>query len=346
MSRRAERFAAVLDGRAVATDHAGVAPLAELATALRAVGSAVAPPPPSPDFRAGLRQRLVAVATVTKPAPPPTRSAAILGLNSRVRRRVGVLAGGVTMATAVAGVGVAATRSLPGDPFYGVKRATEDVQLWTARGNLAKGHRHLEFARTRLAEARALRGASPSTYESTLRDMDSETRQGTAELLAAARSSRSATPLADLDRFARAQYAGLIALAGEAPATIRAAEAQSIAVLATVEHQVNSARAAVTRLAPTPGGPSRPGVPGPSAKPSPTPSAHPDKAPVVPSSPNPAATTGRHPSGHPTAPSQLVPSKLPTKLPTKLPSVPLPDRLPTPNLASLPPPPSLVPLKR
>lgn len=335
-SRRPERFAAVLDGHAALGDSAELASLAELATALRVVGATAGPPPPAPQFRAALRQRLVAVATINPPQPAPARS--VLGLSSQVRRSVGVFAGGVTMATVVAGVGVAATRSLPGDPFYGVKRATEDVQLWTARGNLAKGHRHLEFAQTRLAEARALHGASASTYESTLRDMDSETQQGTAELLAAARSSRSLTPLADLTAFARAQYVGLVALAGQTPAALRAAETHSLVVLGIVAQQVQSTRAALSPVSPAPNRPAHPGGTGPGTSPSPTPSARPDKA-SAPSSSNPGSGPARQPSRHPSAPTQLLPSHLPTTLPTKMP------KLPTPDVTSIVPLRSLLPIK-
>ena len=65
-------------------------------------------------------------------------------------RRAGISADVLT------GVGVAATRSLPGQPFYGLKGVGEDLQLKMADGDTAKGTKHLEFASTRLREIRAL----------------------------------------------------------------------------------------------------------------------------------------------------------------------------------------------
>src|SRR5579875_3920808 len=117
MSRRSEAFAAALDADALDADaldgggsdggrpaDAGQQRLLALAGGLRGLGAA-APAAPDPQFRAALRQRLVAVATVQPPEPDP-RPARRSGAGGwRVRRRVAALAGGAAMATAVAGVG-------------------------------------------------------------------------------------------------------------------------------------------------------------------------------------------------------------------------------------------------
>ncbi len=214
--RRAERFDELLTagGR---TDDPALAPLAALAESLRA---APAVPGPAPQFRAALRQRLVAVAAVQgvgAPAPSGADRLRETGATWRFQRRMAVLAGGAAAATAIAGVGLGASRSLPGDPFYGVKRATEDVQLATTFGQEAKGKRHLEFARTRLSEVEALSArtdtlgtflpgtagalgplsdeARTATIVSTLRDMDAETRAGASDLMAVFAESGDREPL-------------------------------------------------------------------------------------------------------------------------------------------------------
>jgi hypothetical protein len=248
MSRTAmkpeEQFARLLEGSApisVGVDPA-LASMAELANALRVVGTAPGMPAPDPAFRAALRQRLVAVATVqvAEPAVPvrPGRRA-ISTARFRVRRRVAVLAAAVTLATSMAGVGVAATRSLPGYPFYDVKRATEAVQLWGTFGDAAKGRRHLEFARTRLAEAQSLPPTS-SHIASTLTAMDAQTREGSNELIAAYRASHSTTALADLVKFSTQQVNGLTQLATTLPAALRSRETQSITVVTGVVTQVHN----------------------------------------------------------------------------------------------------------
>ena len=240
-----EQFARLLELSSLsgATSDPAMMPLAALAGALRTAGATAAPAGPDPEFRAALRQRLVAVATVQAADPTTARASARGGLRTRAQARVAALAGTVAVLTSVAGVGVAAARSLPGDPFYGVKRATESVQLWTARGDVAKGKRHLEFARTRLAEAQKLSPTS-SHLASTLAAMNTQTTDGTNELIAAATSSHSTAPLADLTSFTQAQVSGLVRLATTLPATLpataRVEEQRSLAELSSVVKQVQT----------------------------------------------------------------------------------------------------------
>ena len=216
-SRRIDEFARLLDG-GPATNDPSLAPLAGLATALRSL-----PLGPNPDFRAGLRQRLVAVATVQGVGPvtssgvvavPGGSTAARPSLGARVtewaegwrvRRRLVAATAAMSAVVMVGGVGLAGSRSLPGEPFYGVKRGVESVQLSLARGDQAKGERHLEFARTRLDEVSDLVGSNTALgvsgshsggvasgvafggsltarVRSTLAAMDHETRAGTRDL--------------------------------------------------------------------------------------------------------------------------------------------------------------------
>jgi hypothetical protein len=158
--------------------------------------------------------------------------------------------------TGVAGVGVGASRSLPGQPFYGVKRTVEGMQLATTVGTEARGKRHLEFARTRLAELRALAGtqaalapaagahAYAAAVESggtrsaliaqTLRDMDNETRDGANDLFAAYRSSGDTEPLKALTTFTTTQFGDLHGLVPALPETVRPAASGSLLLLTVV----------------------------------------------------------------------------------------------------------------
>ncbi|HEX3822975.1 MAG TPA: DUF5667 domain-containing protein [Mycobacteriales bacterium] len=341
-NRAQAQFARLLESAspAVAGD-ASIASMMLVASALRTAGDHAAPAAPDPAFRAALRQRLVAVAAVQAVEPAITlgrgRNGARTAVAYRAQRRVAALAGSVAIVTSLVGVGVAASRSLPGDPFYGVKRATEGVQLWTASGNLGKGRRHLEFARTRLAEAQALPPTS-SHLASTLAAMNSQTTDGTHDLIAAYMSSKSLVPLADLEIFSREQIAGLQRLAPTLPVALRSTDTQSIQLLTGVVNTVEKvSNHACVLCVVSPGGSVLPPLRhstspspgqhtvGPVTKPTPLP----NNSRLNGSPPNPVTvpTSGATNHSHPSLPSGL-PTILPTKLPTILPTVlPLPTSL-------------------
>ena len=360
--RRADAFARLLESGGRSDDPA-VGPFVALAEALTAVPALDGP---RPEFRAALRQRLVAVATVQGagvPAVSPATRLREAGETWKVQRRMAVLAGSAAAATAIAGVGLGASRSLPGDPFYGVKRATEDVQLATTFGQEAKGRRHLEFARTRLAEVKALTGqssalsdvmpgkpsalaalvdeASSDTIVATLQDMDDETRAGANDLIAVYRDSGSRGPLETLDAFTRTQYTDLRQVLPALPTAARAHAISSLALLTAVSKQT-------VTLA---GSQSTPETPGPASTPraggkhtkSATPEPHQTTAPSGAgggSSSSPGTSTGG--AGTQPTPPADVPNDLPSQPPTippVLPSLtPVPTQLPTqlPDLPSLP----------
>src|SRR3954453_6768013 len=237
-TRRADEFNRLLelDGR---TDDPVAGPMLAVAEALRAVPMAEGP---RPEFRTALRQRLVAVATVqgVGATEKPLQRARAAGSTWKVQRRLTALAAGAAVVTGITGSGRGARRSLPGQPFYGVKRASEGAQLATTVGTEARGKRHLGFARTRLAEVKALSGSSSalgpifgahqlaapaanSAEQSKLildplHAMDVETRAGANDLFAAFRDSGSAEPLRALNNFSREQYAQLHDLLGALPA--------------------------------------------------------------------------------------------------------------------------------
>ncbi|HEU5034916.1 MAG TPA: DUF5667 domain-containing protein [Mycobacteriales bacterium] len=367
--RRAEQFADLLE-RAGRTDDPALEPAVALAGALQSMRPVTGP---RPEFRQALRQRLVAVATVQVAAPPATATERLreTAQTWRFQRRVAVIAGGAAAATAIAGVGLGASRSLPGEPFYGIKRATEDVQLATSFGQEAKGKRHLEFARTRLAEVQALAGrsdaleafipgtagalgtlseqATSSVIVQTLHDMDAETRAGAADLMNVYRQSGSGEPLRALDSFTRHQYDGLRSVLPELPTATRPHAESSLMLLTEVAAKtVRLAAGAVTRggTRPGSGSPSAPAggrEPGPQLSSPPatrsgTPSSAPGTGQVVP------GTSGGQQSGPglPTAPATIPPPpSLPVPLPTSILPSPHASTTPLPTLPTLPTLPSL-----
>ncbi|MDX6275316.1 MAG: hypothetical protein QOJ92_2526 [Frankiales bacterium] len=256
--RRADEFARLLDGGGPTNDP-GLAPLVGLARSLQSL-----PLGPTPDFRDGLRQRLLAVAAVA-PAPSAARPASKLaGLDRlvggwRAQRRFAVAAGAMASVVAIAGVGVAGSRSLPGDPLYGIKRGTEALQLSTTHGLQARGELHLRFAKERLSEVERLSGAAESlgvTSQSsvapvaltpafggslsskivnTLERMDAETLAGSHDLTSAYKQSHDTAPLEALVGFTVAQQKRLNEVLPDLPDAARSAAAASLGVLAQVD---------------------------------------------------------------------------------------------------------------
>jgi hypothetical protein len=199
-ARLAQEFAAALEGRGVASARRdpALAPLLALAEGLDAV-----PLAPAADFRDALRRRLLAVASVA-PAPlavpSPAERAKSWVEGWRVQKAIAATAASMAGVVALTGVSVAASRSLPGDALYGVKRSAEGVQVSLARNDVNRGKRHLQHAETRLHEIAdlvgtdialgpapagpgqitvAFGGSRSERVTSALKTMDDETREGT-----------------------------------------------------------------------------------------------------------------------------------------------------------------------
>jgi hypothetical protein len=149
MSHRdqAELLDELLDGRARPGDGipADVAELLAVADALAAdIGRAELDP--------GLAHRHLRLALqrpVPRLAPVPVRT--------RVRRRVAVI--GLAAALLAVPAAVASASSLPGDPLYRVKLATDKVRLLAARSPEAEAATRVELAGDRLADLDALLAA-------------------------------------------------------------------------------------------------------------------------------------------------------------------------------------------
>jgi hypothetical protein len=326
-NRRADEFNRLLESGA-ATDDPVAGPLLAVAEALSALPEADGP---RPEFRTALRQRLVAVATVQgvgAPAPSSVERARAATGSWRFRRRLTALAAGAAVVTGISGVALGASRSLPGDPLYGMKRAAEAAQLATTGGTEARGKRHLEFARTRLAEVQQLAGdGHAKVIVDTLHDMDVETRDGANDLFASYRDSGSIEPLRALDTFTHEQYADLQALLPQLPAAAQPSARSSLALLAVIA--TDTVRVATGSAPQQPASPTTPVSPAPtSATVHPRPSAT-ATAPAASSSPT--GSTATRNSGSP------VPTSLSSPLPTPtLPTIPplpsqtlLPTAIPT-----------------
>lgn len=243
--RREEEFARLVD-RPRRTDPATDRELARLAGIAETLHrlSRVSGTRPRPPFRTALRRRLVASAAASGPRPTHRPRTGGRGAAHRAprhhggHRRVTLAVGAFLVATLAAVSTVSATGALPGDPFYGVKRAAQSSTLIAATSERARGHRQLDLAAARLAEVDELlerdseRAGTP--IATALRDMDARTRAGNAALTRAYRRSLDIRPLNTLDAFARDQRAGLAAILATVPSPARSRARESLQLVERV----------------------------------------------------------------------------------------------------------------
>jgi type IV secretory pathway VirB2 component (pilin) len=352
---------------------------------LRSLGTDLAPAvTPRAEFRAALRTRLVAVASVRSAdvAAPVTaknrtlESAVSWTQTRRAQRGIGLAAGAMASVVAVAGIAVAGSQSLPGDPFYGVKRGGEALELRTAGGDVAKGSKHLEFAAERLKEVRELSlgrdaaftgsldqpvasaafgGSVSKRVRGALTDMDRETRTGSDLLTSAYRDSNSDAPLEILSRFAGRQTRDLTALLPDLPAGARPQAESSLALVSRVaveSSQLLAVGVCTGQCAPAQAAPSLPPTTGPmpqpapnasteapcGCQPAPTPARTSDPTPAPTPDPSPEPTTAPSPSpSRPTpSPSPSSPLPVPTEVPSEVPTAVPSLPVPVPTLTPLP----------
>ena len=374
---RAEELARLLEGAAFRGTGGGAGSLVALAGRLRAVSPALEDVVAvRPEFRTALRQRLVAVATVQVPQAAPAAEAARAGEGSMGRvlawsrtwsaqKRLALASGAMAGVVALTGVGVASSRSLPGQPFYGLKRASEGLQLQLANGDTAKGTKHLEFAATRLREVRALAqgegelalgavgdqrtlaaGLGATSVQrritETLGAFDHETRAGRTLLEGVYRSTGRTAPLRVLTEFSAQQQDRLSTLIPELPAGTADAAAQSLALVTEVGSTATQLLQMGTCSAscdPSTAGPTLPVEPGPTPGTSASPERDGNGVPpctcVEPSTtPEPTQGPASEPTPEPTSEPTSRPTPTPTGspepgvLPTIVPTV-LPTGLPT-----------------
>lgn len=209
---------------------------------LREVDPAVLAPAPRTEFRDELRAQLVAVAprviSESTPNTPPgeARGALEQERSRRVLARPLALAGALLAAVLVLGGALTwySQRALPGDALYGLKRASESVQLAIASSDSAKAGDYLEFAGTRVDEATALvqrslptatgvvadarvSAATASLVRSALGSADSDVRSASQLLGAQAVRTASEEPLSTMTIWAPGQLHRLRQLAAMLP---------------------------------------------------------------------------------------------------------------------------------
>jgi hypothetical protein len=232
--RRAERFAHLLDahssgGRRRAGDRE-MAGLLRTATALSSVSQPDAATP-DPEFTDRLRTRLLSVMEVQGIAQPaaPRRT-------FRVPRRVVIAGPALAGVLALSGVGAASHGAVPGDTLYGVKRSTESAQLTLASTDVNRGRLFLDFARTRMSEARAV-VSDPAALNKSLDDMDDSSRNGARLLGAAAVERQDRAPLDALDGFVLTQRSQLRVLSESLQPGERARVVDSFVLLEQIQQR-------------------------------------------------------------------------------------------------------------
>jgi hypothetical protein len=114
------------------------------------------------------------------------------------------------------GIVYASTGSLPGSPLYGVKRATEQVQLFLAPAGTELAELHIKFAQRRLEEVQALAEIKGQIDEEALAAIASETELALEEAEKASAQDKSAL-LDKLVSLTERQQAVLKRVQAEAP---------------------------------------------------------------------------------------------------------------------------------
>jgi len=316
--RRAERFARLLDeangGRRHHSHSRLDAQLAEFVTLGDQLRGTHVPGPTS-DFRSSLRAQLIATAeregigvTATEPEPVFVKPA-------RSRTRIAIIAGVATGTLAVSGISMASGDANPGDPLYQVKRSTERAQLALASSDLSRGQLYLEFARTRLGEAGAIR-SNGDGFTTALADMDKDTVEGVRLLTTSAMGQGGPSALDTVDRFVADQKF----LMGQLTALVGGASRQradaSTTLLDAISARSHSLRAALACGA---GATEKADALGPVAAPCPTPAGQQPETAV----PKSSSTTAPKPNTVPSAgtsgeaaPAQIAPSASATPQPS------------------------------
>ena len=228
-------------------DDPSLSRLLDLATSLRP-----GPLTPDPGFRAELRSQLVAEAAERVPAQTGRGGRTAAPAPAPRRHRLRAAVAGVTLAAVVAGTGsaLAASRALPGDPLYGLKRDIEQAQLALAHGDVGKGKELLEQADARLSETERMAtgedAGTPETQQrisASLAALDADVRQATDLLTQAYRATGDPEPMRILSTFLADEGERLTDLLPLLPDGVAA---QARAVLALLQQVQQGADAVVS----------------------------------------------------------------------------------------------------
>jgi hypothetical protein len=254
--RRAERFAELLDETSGRRHHSHGTADEQLAE-LVAIGHRLSATPirvqAEPEFRVGLRAMLVATAERDGIGAAVPAVETEIGVHAgvrkslsasgrRIRARSAIVIGVAAGAMAVSGISAASENASPGDALYGVKRSTERAQLAMAGSDDTRGQLSLDFARTRLAEATAMRGDDPA-FGSVLNDMDADTKKGVRLLTGAAVTRSQPAALTSVDGFVTRQRRTLQPVLDKLSPANEERALESVALLDDVHDRTTSLRA-------------------------------------------------------------------------------------------------------
>ena len=210
--RAAEEFDQVLGGTSTPAVSDRYTDLLETVEVLRAQPEVV----PRAEFVGDLRSRLLAAAEAELVRAPPVVRDLETERRTRRRRRLGTVAASLVIVGGSAGMAVAASGSLPGDPLYPVKRGLEQAGQAVRMGEANKGEALLEQARTRLAEVRDLHASGAADDEvlaTSLADYVSAADEGSQKLFSAYQADGDTADIETVRTFTTEEMAEVAALA-------------------------------------------------------------------------------------------------------------------------------------
>lgn len=236
--KRAEEFAAVVDGRTTGRDvNPELTELADLVSALRTQQ----PPEPRPEFTASLRKRLLIEAEATL-AEDASLTLAPRRAGTR-ERRLALVASSVVLVGGSTGLAAAAQSSLPGDALYPIKRGLEQIDESLSTNDAAQGRDLLGQAETRLDELADLVGGEGATSEvpGTVNAFTTQSLAGSRLLLESFEETREPAAVEDLRSFTAASLTQLQEIAKAAPAEAQDELAVAAATVLGIDEQAQSA---------------------------------------------------------------------------------------------------------
>jgi hypothetical protein len=235
--RRAEEFAALVDGRSPGTstgDPLLHADLLRLVADLRELPTAA----PRPEFVTSLRASLMAAADEAL-VSLDARLTLPVTTRSRRDRRVAITAGAIALVGATSSMAVAAQSALPGDALYPIKRVLESAETSLAADDSARADKVIDNATGRLDEMEALSlrnsAESQAALPNTLNDFVTQANQAGGLLLDEYADSGDARHITDLRAFISASLDRLAGLDAVLPAAMRDEVARAVEALLTLD---------------------------------------------------------------------------------------------------------------
>ncbi len=234
--KRAEEFAAVVDGSADPGTHPDLAELAGVVTALREHDQ----PVPRAEFAADLRERLMAEAAEVL---TPSNAGLVLPARTRGRRerRLAAAAAALVFVGGTAGMAAAAQHALPGDALYPIKRGIEHAQAGLSTSPAGKGRDLLHQANDRLTEVAGLLAADPSTaapeIPQTIDDFTAQAQEGAQLMMTSFGDTRDPASIVAVREFAAHGLTTLQDVARNAPADSQDELAAAAVALSEIDQQ-------------------------------------------------------------------------------------------------------------